>query len=164
MSSTDPITWLTFFTAMASAISAFFSAYVSFGNRYTGNVMASFNTLTTEAARRDRAVLVEAAARKRLWAPQRRAAESAVRRQVERVAQLSVVVEDIKGNGWATAHAQVLYVETTKVLRELAEVRSKHGIKAPAADVRRANDALKKLPAAKTGWGKTRAKAPTGRL
>ncbi|MBF4586530.1 MULTISPECIES: hypothetical protein [unclassified Curtobacterium] len=160
----EVIPWLSLATAVMSAVAAIASVSIASGSRYTGSVMASFNTLSTDAARADRATIVDATAARRISRRKRRAVTAAYAHQVERLAQLTVVVDGIKGNGWVTAQAPVLYIEVSKVVRELNAVQDRHKVRAPQADVRRANELLKSLPPVKNSWSRTVAKAPKGRV
>lgn len=49
-----------------SAVAAIASVSIASGSRYTGSVMASFNTLSTDAARADRAMIVDATTARRI--------------------------------------------------------------------------------------------------
>ncbi len=162
--STEWIPWLTLITAVTSAVAAIAGVSIASGSRYTGAVMERVDSLSTTCVLADREMIADALAARRLNARTRRRVTEAYSRQVERLAQLDVVVAGIKGNGWVTAHARVLYIEVTKIVRELNALRSRHGVRAARADVRRANNVLSKLPPVKNSWSVIVAKAPKGRV
>lgn len=162
--STDLIPWFSLVTAALSAVAAIASVSIASGSRYTSAVMDSVKSLSSDEARADREVIADASASRRLSSRKRRRVTEAYSRQVKRLVQLDVVVAGIKGNGWVTAHARVLYLEVTQVVRELNDLRSRHGVRAPHADVRRANRVLRSLPPVKNSWNITKAKPPKGRV